>query len=422
MPDIDLATVAKEEGVSPDVLRASIDGGRVVIMRNRRRTGGKPLAVGAGLRTKVNANIGTSDTFPDVDEELNKLAVAVDAGTDAVMDLSTAGDLDRIRREILSRSPVAVGTVPIYQAALEAIDRGAGIVAMTGDDMFRVIEKHAHDGVDFVTVHCGVTKRVIEALKASRRVADIVSRGGAFLTGWIIHNNEENPLYAEFDRLLELALRYDLTLSLGDGLRPGALADATDRPQLAELSVLGELVQRARRRGVKAIVEGPGHVPLNQIEANVRLEKEICRGAPFYVLGPIVTDVAPGYDEITAAIGGALAAFYGADFLCYVTPREHLGLPTADDVRRGVVASRIAAHAADVAKGVPGAGAWDLEMSRARKSLDWTGQIGLAIDPTRAKHAHQERRVREEDGCTMCGKFCAMKLVADYLGTGVEKC
>jgi phosphomethylpyrimidine synthase len=418
----DVKIVAQDESIDLGKLIGHIERGEVVIPKNRLRIDLHPLGIGKNLRTKVNANIGTSENFSLLEVELEKLDVAIKAGCDTVMDLSTAGDLNKIRRAIIAHSTIPVGTVPIYQAAIEAIERRGSIVDMRVDDLFEVIERQARDGVDFITVHCGVTRRAIEAMKGQGRVTDVVSRGGAFLVGWILHNDRENPLYTEFDRLLEIAEKYDLTLSLGDGMRPGSIADASDRAQFSELYTLGELVSRAREVGVQAIVEGPGHVPLNQIEANVRLEKEICHGAPFYVLGPIVTDIAPGYDEITSAIGGALAAFYGADFLCYVTPREHLGLPTVQDVRRGVVASRIAAHAADIATGTPGAAEWDLKIARARKALDWSQQINLSIDPARARKAYQERG-GQENACTMCGKFCAMKLVAEYLGSSqVEKC
>jgi len=413
----DLKKVAQEEQVDLEILLKKIRQGRVVVPKNINRSYLHPLGIGEGLRTKINANIGTSADYPYPQQELEKLKVAIAVGADTVMDLSTGGDLDDIRQKIIAASSVPLGTVPIYQAAIEARIKRGSIVDMTTEDIFSVIEKHARDGVDFITVHCGITRQALAQLEGQGRVTDIVSRGGAILAGWMIYNEKENPLYEEFDRLLEIAQRYDLTLSLGDSLRPGCLADATDRTQIQELITLGVLVDRARQAGVQTIVEGPGHIPLNQIETNVKLEKEICQGAPFYVLGPLVTDVAAGYDHINGAIGGALAAAYGADFLCYVTPREHLGLPTVEDVREGVVASRIAAHAADIVKGVAGAAEWDLEMARARKALDWEKQIGLAIDPERARQARQERRPAEADVCTMCGQYCAMKMVAEYLKT-----
>ena len=337
------------------------------------------------------------------------------------MDLSTGGDIDAIRHEIVERSPVPVGTVPIYQAGVRARRSGRGVVDMTADEMLAAVEDHAKDGVDFVTVHCGVTRIAIERLKRQGRVADIVSRGGALLLGWIIHNGQENPLYEQYDRLLEIARKSDVTLSLGDGLRPGSLADATDRAQVEELIILGELVERAWDAGVQVIVEGPGHVPLDQITTNVQLQKSLCKGAPFYVLGPLVTDIAAGYDHISGAIGGAIAALAGADFLCYVTPSEHLGLPDRDDVKEGVIASRIAAHAADIASGLKGAGEWDRRMSQARKGLDWEEQVRLCLDPENARLVHGEHAT-SGDACSMCGELCAMKLASDFLGVKSVKC
>src|SRR4030043_2185111 len=337
------------------------------------------------------------------------------------MDLSTGGDISAIRRAIMRASTVPVGTVPIFQAGIEAIDNRGAIINMTVDEIFGAIEEHAKDGVDFMTVHCGVTQESLARLKKQNRKTDIVSRGGAFLLGWMLHNDRENPLYHYYDRLLDLALEHDFALSLGDGLRPGCLADATDRAQIQELIILGELVERAREAGVQAMVEGPGHLPLNQIATNVQLKKSLCPGAHFYVLGPLVTDIAAGYAHITAAIGGAIAAASGADFLCYVTPSEHLSLPDPDDVREGVIGARIAAHAGDIIKGVKGALNWDKEMSQARKSLDWEKQIKLSIDPPRARKAREQRGTTSA-GCSMCGKYCAMELVARYLGTSSVRC
>ncbi|MGB9803154.1 phosphomethylpyrimidine synthase ThiC [Desulfofundulus sp.] len=415
--------VAERERLPVEEILRKVAAGTVVIPANKNHAGLDPCGIGEGLRTKINANLGTSTAFASIQEELTKLEAALKAGADAVMDLSTGGDLDGCRRAIIARSSVPVGTVPIYQAAVEAREKRGSIVQMKADDLFAVIEKQAADGVDFITVHCGVTLEVIGRLQRQGRVTDIVSRGGSFLAGWMLHNGRENPLYEQFDRLLEICLRYDVTLSLGDGLRPGCLADATDRAQIQELIVLGELVNRARAAGVQAMVEGPGHVPLDQVAANVQVQKTLCNGAPFYVLGPLVTDVAPGYDHITAAIGGAVAAMAGADFLCYVTPSEHLGLPTIDDVKEGVVASRIAAHAADLVKGVPGAREWDLAMARARKALDWEAQIRLAIDPEKARAYREKRNPAGTRACTMCGDFCAMEIVARYLGAErVEEC
>ncbi|RKO66047.1 phosphomethylpyrimidine synthase ThiC [Desulfofundulus salinus] len=415
--------VADRERVPVEEILRKVAAGTVVIPANKNHVNLDPCGIGEGLRTKINANLGTSTAFASIEDELIKLETALKAGADAVMDLSTGGDLDGCRRAIIARSSVPVGTVPIYQAAVEVREKRGSIVKMTADDLFAVIEKQAADGVDFITVHCGVTLEAIGRLQRQGRVTDIVSRGGSFLAGWMLHNGRENPLYEQFDRLLEICLRYDVTLSLGDGLRPGCLADATDRAQIQELIVLGELVDRARAAGVQAMVEGPGHVPLDQVAANVQVQKTLCKGAPFYVLGPLVTDVAPGYDHITAAIGGAVAAMAGADFLCYVTPSEHLGLPTIDDVKEGVVASRIAAHAADLVKGVPGAREWDLAMARARKALDWEAQINLAIDPEKARAYREKRNPAGTKACTMCGDFCAMEIVARYLGAErVEEC
>lgn len=418
----EMAKIAAKEGVDPEFIRKGIASGTIVIPANKNHPRLDPQGIGKGLRTKVNANIGTSTLFPNTEPELLKLRAALAAGADAVMDLSTGGDLDALRRQTLAESRVPVGTVPIYQAALEALKRHESIVALTEDDLFNVIERQAADGVDFITVHCGVTLESVDRLRRQGRVADIVSRGGCFILGWMLHHGKENPLYAQFDRLLDICLRYDVTLSLGDGLRPGSIADATDRAQIQELIILGELVDLARNRGVQVMVEGPGHVPLDQVMANVALEKSLCRQAPFYVLGPLVTDVAPGYDHIVAAIGGALAALAGADFLCYVTPAEHLGLPTVEDVREGVIAARIAGHAADIVKGVPGAREWDVTMSKARKALDWEQQLSLAIDPEKARRLRQERNPAGIRECTMCGEFCAMRLVADFLGIQKTNC
>ncbi|MEW6553266.1 MAG: phosphomethylpyrimidine synthase ThiC [Actinomycetota bacterium] len=411
-----LDELAAAEGLDRGALVEAMLEGTAVVPCNATREMGRPCIVGGGSRTKVNANIGTSSDYTGIEDELVKLRAAVEAGADAVMDLSTGGPIDKVRDAVVANSPIPVGSVPIYQAAVRALDEKGSVVRMTPDDMFRAIEDHCASGVDFITVHCGVTARVLEALRANPRIADIVSRGGAFLAGWILHHGEENPLYSDFERLLEIARRYEVTLSLGDGLRPGCIEDATDAAQVAELVVLGELVKRCRDAGVQCMVEGPGHIPLHQVEANIRMAKSITRGAPFYVLGPLVTDVAAGYDHIAAAIGGAVAAMAGADFLCYVTPREHLGLPTAEDVREGVVVTRIAAHAADIARGVPGAREWDLYMSMARKGLRWEEQLRLALDPVKARRLFGERQVEGEEACTMCGDFCAMRFISEYLG------
>ena len=407
-----MRAVAAQEGMEGKALMDLVADGKAVILSNERHRDLAPKGVGEGLSVKVNANIGTSSERVNIEEEIEKLRVAEEAGADTVMDLSTGGALDEIRKVVMDHARVPVGTVPIYQAAVQAASRG-GVTGMTPDELFEVIEKHGEDGVDFITVHVGVTRGVLERLRKQGRITDIVSRGGAFLTEWMITNGKENPLYEQFDRLVAIAKKYDMTLSLGDGLRPGSIADATDRTQVQELLILGELCDEAQRNGVQVMVEGPGHVPLNQIEANIILEKKLCKGAPFYVLGPIVTDIAPGYDHITSAIGGALAGYCGADFICYVTPSEHLGLPSVGDVREGVVTARIAAHAADLARGNKAAWARDEQMSRYRKALDWEGQIRMSIDPEKIRTFRKERSLHD-DVCSMCGDYCAMKIVAEY--------
>jgi len=410
----EIRIVAGNEGIDPEDLRQNVADGKTAILANNRHGGFTPRGVGKGCSVKVNANLGTSPERINIDDELLKLKVATDAGADAIMDLSTGGDLDEIRKIIIDHSSVPIGTVPIYQAAVEAVKKRKAITNLLADDLFDVIERNGESGVDFITVHCGVTRSSIERLRKQGRITDIVSRGGAFLTEWMIVNNKENPLYEQFDRLLAIAKAYDMTLSLGDGLRPGCTADATDRGQIEELIILGELCAEALKYGVQVMIEGPGHVPLNLIETNILLQKKLCNDAPFYVLGPIVTDIAPGYDHITSAIGGALAAFYGADFLCYVTPSEHLGLPTPQDVRDGVMTTRIAAHAADLARGNRKAIDLDKTMSIYRKALDWEGQIKCAIDPDKIINFRKDRDLKS-DVCSMCGEFCAMKVVKDYL-------
>jgi phosphomethylpyrimidine synthase len=410
----EMKRIIREEEVSAEWLRENVARGRIVIPANRNHKGLQAIGIGEGLRIKVNTNLGTSSDHADLEEELKKLEVSIRAGTDTVMDLSTGGDIKAIREAILQHAPVPVGTVPIYEAAVEAVKKRKALAKMRAEDLFEVIERQAEEGVDFITVHCGVTRIAVERLRRDRRLMGVVSRGGSFLVEWIIYNDQENPLYEHFDRLLEIVKKHDVTLSLGDGLRPGCLADATDRPQVQETIVLGELTERAWAEGVQVMIEGPGHVPIDQIEANVLLEKRLCKRAPFYVLGPLVTDISPGYDHITCAIGGAIAGKAGADFLCYVTPAEHLKLPSIEDVREGVIATRIAAHAADIARGVKKAFQQDLEMSKARKGFDWRRQIELSIDPEKARRYHEEGRSGEEDVCTMCGEFCAMKRVKDF--------
>ncbi|MBW2165967.1 MAG: phosphomethylpyrimidine synthase ThiC, partial [Deltaproteobacteria bacterium] len=376
---------AEYEGIDPEFIRKGVENGNIVVIRNKKHKSISPLAIGKGLKTKVNANIGTSKDRTDIDLELKKVRVSVAAGADTIMDLSTGGDIRTIRKAIIKESSLVIGTVPIYQAAVQMLDSKKAIVEMTAEDMFRVIKENGEDGVDFITVHCGITKKSIGCLEIGGRHLGIVSRGGSFLANWIRCNKRENPLYEQYDKLLEIAKHYDMVLSLGDGLRPGCIADATDRAQIEELITLGELTKRARDQGVQVMIEGPGHVPIREIKANVELEKSLCQGAPFYVLGPIPTDIAPGYDHITAAIGGAIAGSAGADFLCYVTPAEHLRLPTIEDVKEGIIASKIAAHIADIAKGVPGAIEKDLLMAKYRDEFNWEGQVNISIDPEKVR-------------------------------------
>lgn len=411
-----MKAVAEEEDVSPESLLGLVAEGKVVIPVNPIHSPIHAIGIGQGLRTKVNVNIGTSSDFPDVKDELEKVAISLKYETDTLMDLSTGGDIRQIRQTILDKARIPLGTVPIYEAAIRAIAERGSIVEMREDDLFDVIEGQAKEGVDFMTVHAGLTSKAIERLKNQGRVADVVSRGGAFHLAWTLHHGKENPLFAHFDRLLEIVHEYDVTLSLGDGLRPGAIADATDRPQIEELITLGELVQRAWDSGVQVMVEGPGHIPLDQVEMNIKIQKSLCKGAPFYVLGPLVTDIAPGYDHIVSAIGGAIAAAAGADFLCYVTPSEHLGLPGPDDVKDGLIASKIAAHAADIVKGVKGAKERDLKLSQARKKLDWDKQKQLVLDPYKFEDVRKERRTKSE-ACSMCGDFCAMRIVSEFLNS-----
>lgn len=410
-----MRTVAQQEGVSEEFIRAGVAEGTIAICCNVNHKNLIPRGVGQGLKVKVNANIGTSSSFPDIEPELVKLKAAVDAGADAVMDLSTGNNITASRRAIIENSTVMVGTVPMYQATVETIKKRGAVVEMTKEDLFDVIRMQAADGADFMTLHCGITKSVLKALTEEGRIMDVVSRGGSFITGWMLHNDKENPLYEYYDEILDICAEYDVTISLGDGLRPGCLADATDRAQIQELLNLGELTQRAWDKGVQVMVEGPGHMPYNQIAANMQLQKRICHGAPFYVLGPLVTDVAPGYDHITSAIGGTLAAVSGADFLCYVTPAEHLGLPDLNDVREGVIAARIAAHAADIAKGNKQAWAWDNAMAKARKELDWPEQLRLALDPVKATEYRNKKNKSDDEACSMCGDYCAVKIVGQYL-------
>jgi phosphomethylpyrimidine synthase len=412
----EVLAVAEREKRPAEFIIDGLKAGTIVIPVNRLRRGKYALGIGRGLATKINANIGSSSDQSSLEGEMDKLKTAVDAGADTVMDLSTGGDIQAIRKAILDAAAVPVGTVPIYEAAIIAVKAKRAMVEMTGDEILGTIENHLKSGIDFVTVHCGVTLSALERLRQCGRLTDVVSRGGSFMLEWMYYNGEENPLYARYDDLLEMAHEYDSTLSLGDGLRPGSLADATDLLQVSEMVVLGELVQRARAADVQVMVEGPGHVPLDEVKANVILEKKMCGGAPFYVLGPLVTDVGAGYDHISGAIGGAVAAAAGADFLCYVTPSEHLRLPDAADVHVGVIASKIAAHVGDIVKGVPGASDWDRSMSEARKSLDWERMLDLSIDPKHARDLRQSSPPQDSSLCTMCGEYCAMKKVKGVLG------
>jgi phosphomethylpyrimidine synthase len=407
-PTPEMKKVSKDENISLEILMNLISQGKVVIPKNKNRDFENVMGIGKGLRTKINANIGTSGDCPTYEKELEKLKVSIEAGSDSVMDLSTGGDLEKIRSLILENSSVMVGAVPIYAVAAKLAEKDIPTYKMDEDELFKSIEKQCQNGIDYITVHCGVTKESVKRMDNSNRICGIVSRGGSILADWIRKNGKENPLYEYYDELLNIAYKYDVTLSLGDGFRPGSIADATDRPQIDELIILGELAKRAREKNVQVIIEGPGHVPLNEIEANITLQKSLCDGAPFYILGPLPTDIAAGYDHITAAIGGAIAAAAGADFLCYVTPAEHLCLPDIEDVREGVIASKIAAHIADIAKGYSGAIERDKKMSEYRKNLNWEGMFSVAIDPAKAREKFQKNN--DINSCTMCGKLCAVNI------------
>jgi phosphomethylpyrimidine synthase len=407
--------IAKIEEISPRIILERIKSGKVIITQNSTHEIKKPCAIGYGLRTKINVNIGTSPDKAESGDELKKLSCAVKYGADTVMDLSVGGNLGKIRRRILAASPIPVGTVPVYEIAVNAQKNKGHFLKFGINDILDVLQSQAEEGVDFFTIHAGVTQRALSALKKNRRVLGIVSRGGAMLAGWMAQHKKENPFYDSFDKILDIAYKYDVTLSLGDGLRPGSILDATDKAQVEELEILGGLAVRARKRNVQVMIEGPGHVPLNQIKQNIALEKKICHQAPFYVLGPLVTDVGAGYDHITASIGGAMAAGFGADFLCYVTPSEHLRHPTVEDVREGIVASRIAAHAADIVKGVKSAIEWDRKMSYARKNRDWKKQIALSVDPDKARSYRASSMPASSDVCTMCGKYCSIKVMEECM-------
>ena len=410
----ELEKVSLAEGLSMDKLKRLIETGRVVIPRNAKRDI-LLKAIGERMSTKVNVNVGTSKDYVNLEEEVEKAKIAVKYGADTIMDLSTGGNLDEIRRTILKEVDVPVGTVPIYQAALGKAGVRA-VVDMSADDMFNTVRKHAKDGIDFVTIHAGVNLNSLERLRRSERILDVVSRGGAFLVAWMIHNERENPFYAEYDYLLEIAKEYDLTLSLGDGMRPGCISDASDRAKYMETIVLGELVKQARKEGVQAMVEGPGHVPLDEIEASVKTIKHITDFAPLYLLGPLVTDIAPGYDHFVSSIGGAVAGMYGADFLCMVSPSEHLALPSVDDIKEGTIVTKIAAHVADIVKEGQRERAkrMDDEMAHARKNLDWKRQLEIAINSEEARRIRNSRP-SESDACSICGDLCAIKMVKEFL-------
>jgi len=409
----EMKLVAESEGIDVQKIVRGLSEGRIIIPKNVEGNT-KAIAIGKGLKTKINANVGSSSELEKVKWEVEKAKAAVKYGADTIMDLSTGPDYQNVLNAIMEAVNVPIGTVPIYEAGITASNSKGAVVNMDEDDMFNAILNQAKAGVDFITVHCGITKDLIGKVQDSNRIMGIVSRGGSFLAAWILQNQMENPLYKNYDYLLEVASEYDVTLSLGDGLRPGCLHDASDVSQIQELVTLGELVTRARNEGVQVMVEGPGHVPINQIHANVEIQKTVCKEAPFYVLGPLVTDLAPGYDHITSAIGGAIAASAGADFLCYVTPAEHLAIPNIDDVKEGVIASKIAAEAADVAKGVKGAWDREVEMANARKNFDWEKQFDLAFDKEKPKKCRGRKPI-SEDMCTMCGEFCALRLVRDNI-------
>ncbi|MEW6441825.1 MAG: phosphomethylpyrimidine synthase ThiC [bacterium] len=405
----DMERAVEGEPLSAAQLRDIIATGRAVLPRNRNHEFSTIKAIGKGLKTKVNANLGTSGECADLELERRKLQACIRAQTDSIMDLSTGGDLTALRTFYLEESATMVGTVPIYGLAAELVRRGQGLEKMDGDVLLKGIEEQCRQGVDYITVHCGVTRASVKKLEHFQRIMPCVSRGGSIHMYWMRKNDKDNPLYENFDDLLSIAQRYDVTLSLGDGFRPGTIADAIDGPQIEELMILSELAQRARDRGVQVMIEGPGHVPLEHIQSHVQFQKRICQEAPFYVLGPLPTDIAPGYDHITAAIGAALAGAAGADFICYVTPAEHLSLPNEDDVYQGVMAARVAAHVADLAKGISGALERDVRISRHRQNLDWEGVIAEALDPQLARSRLQV--AHDGEACTMCGKLCAVKTI-----------
>lgn len=408
----EMEIVANKESKNPEEIRSLVAEGKVAIPANINHKSLSPEGVGQGLKTKINVNLGISKDCCDCDRELEKVRTALDMGAEAIMDLSNYGKTAEMRKAIVNMSTAMLGTVPIYDA-LGYYDKD--LKDLTSKEFLEVVEKHGQDGVDFVTIHAGLNREAVETVKRNKRLTNIVSRGGSLLFAWMEINNAENPFFEYYDELLDICAKYDITLSLGDALRPGSINDASDASQIKELITLGELTKRAWEKNVQVIIEGPGHMALNEIEANMVMQKRLCHGAPFYVLGPLVTDVAPGYDHITSAIGGAIAATYGADFLCYVTPAEHLRLPNLDDMKEGIIASKIAAHAADIAKGVKNARSWDNEMSKARADLNWERMFDLAIDPAKARRYRAESKPHDEESCSMCGKMCSMRTMNKIL-------
>ena len=408
----EMKIVAKKEQRSEEEIRELVAKGRVAIPANKNHKSLSAEGVGEGLRTKINVNLGISKDCPECDSELEKVRVALEMKAEAIMDLSNYGKTEGMRKKIVDMSTAMLGTVPIYDA-VGFYDKE--LKDITAEEFLEVVEKHGKDGVDFITIHAGLNRETVETIKRNPRLTSVVSRGGSLLFAWMELNNKENPFFEHYDELLDICAKYDMTLSLGDACRPGSVNDASDASQIKELITLGELTKRAWAKNVQVIIEGPGHMPLNEIKANMLLEKKLCHGAPFYVLGPLVTDVAPGYDHITSAIGGAIAATYGADFLCYVTPAEHLRLPNLEDMREGIIASRIAAHAADIAKGIPGAIEWDNKMSKARADIDWETMFNLAIDSEKPRKYRAESKPHDEESCSMCGKMCSMRTMKKIL-------
>ncbi|GHV28211.1 phosphomethylpyrimidine synthase 3 [Synergistales bacterium] len=414
---------AEREGVSPEEIREGVANGTAVVLGSNINSAAEPLAVGTGLTAKVSASVGLYGGNSSIEGEIEKIRAALDAGTDALMDLSVSGDIEAMRGKTLAISKKPVGTLPLYQTLAESAKKYGSSLKMTDGDILEMIERHAKGGVDFIALHCGTTREVIDRAKRERRVDPLVSYGGSHLIGWMLHNDRENPLYERFDDVLEIAAKYDVTLSFADGMRPGCLSDSLDGAQVHELVILGELTARAQAVGVQVMVKGPGHVPLAQIKTTIALQKRLCHGAPYFVFGPLVTDTAAGYDHISAAIGGAISAWAGAEFICCVTPAEHIGIPNSKQVREGVIAARIAAHAGDLGRGMPGAVRWDRELSVARKKLDWGAQIKLSVDPATCENVWKDRSGAFSSKCTMCGPYCAMEIVTAYLDiANVHEC